>query len=285
MVGLHPSAGVSPGRCRPIAPAVPPRRPCTRWSCIIWRPSSPRRRTPTPWAGASRRGWSATSAATCAAASSPTASRGAMHGLRARPAPGLLLQGSEGCALLQRTAHGGGGGPPDRRGDPAPPRPAVGAIRAQAASALAAPDERGASAVLGIFLRALRSALRDASPGAPDAVRDAQLGAISFPQRFGSSLPSKILSIAGAKHSAPPPCARSRRCNLRRSPVRGLLPRGHRTRRSRRGSAGPHGAGPRPAVVHETRAAGSFHGGRHANVAGHRGMLRIFDAPCLRRLD
>jgi hypothetical protein len=45
-----------------------------------------------------------------------------------------------------------------------------------------------ASAVLGIFLRALRSALRDASPGAPAAVRDAQLGAISFPQRFGSSL-------------------------------------------------------------------------------------------------
>ena len=45
-----------------------------------------------------------------------------------------------------------------------------------------------ASAVLALFLRALRSALRDASPGAPAAVRDAQLGAISFPQRFGSSL-------------------------------------------------------------------------------------------------
>ncbi len=45
-----------------------------------------------------------------------------------------------------------------------------------------------ASGVLTIFLRALRSALRDASPGAPDAVRDAQLGAISFPQRFGGSL-------------------------------------------------------------------------------------------------
>jgi len=45
-----------------------------------------------------------------------------------------------------------------------------------------------ASAVLAIFLRALRAALGDASPGAPTAVRDAQLGAISFPQRFGSSL-------------------------------------------------------------------------------------------------
>lgn len=45
-----------------------------------------------------------------------------------------------------------------------------------------------ASRVLTIFLRTLRSALRDASPGAPAAVRDAQLGAISFPQRFGSSL-------------------------------------------------------------------------------------------------
>jgi hypothetical protein len=58
-----------------------------------------------------------------------------------------------------------------------------------------------ASAVLGIFLRALRSALRDASPGVPVALRDAHLGAISFPQRFGSSLSSKILSAAGAKHS------------------------------------------------------------------------------------
>ena len=45
-----------------------------------------------------------------------------------------------------------------------------------------------ASGVLAIFLRALSSALRDASPGAPGAVRDAQFGAISFPQRFGSSL-------------------------------------------------------------------------------------------------
>jgi len=60
----------------PIAPAVPPRRPSTRWFCIIWRPSSPGRRTQTPWAGASRRGWSATFAATCGAASSPTALRG-----------------------------------------------------------------------------------------------------------------------------------------------------------------------------------------------------------------
>ena len=58
-----------------------------------------------------------------------------------------------------------------------------------------------ASAVLGIFLRGLRSALRDASPGALAAVRDAQLGAISFPQRFGSSPSSKTLSAAGAKHS------------------------------------------------------------------------------------
>ena len=45
-----------------------------------------------------------------------------------------------------------------------------------------------ASAVLAIFLRALRSALRDTSPGAPAAVRDVQLGAISFLQRFGGSL-------------------------------------------------------------------------------------------------
>jgi hypothetical protein len=42
--------------------------------------------------------------------------------------------------------------------------------------------------VLTIFLPALRSALRDVSPGAPDAVRDVLLGAISFPRCFGSSL-------------------------------------------------------------------------------------------------
>jgi hypothetical protein len=43
-----------------------------------------------------------------------------------------------------------------------------------------------ASGVLTIFLRTLRSALLAASPGAPAAVRDAQLGAISFPKRFGT---------------------------------------------------------------------------------------------------
>ena len=36
----------------------------------------------------------------------------------------------------------------------------------------------------------LRAALRDASPGTPAAHRDAQLGAISFPQRLGGSPPS-----------------------------------------------------------------------------------------------
>jgi hypothetical protein len=42
-----------------------------------------------------------------------------------------------------------------------------------------------ASAVLRIFLRAIRSTLRSASPGAPP---DAQLGAVSFLHRFGSAL-------------------------------------------------------------------------------------------------
>jgi len=45
-----------------------------------------------------------------------------------------------------------------------------------------------ASAVLGIFLRGPWAAVRGGSPGAPVALRDAKLGAISFPQRFGSSL-------------------------------------------------------------------------------------------------
>ncbi len=42
-----------------------------------------------------------------------------------------------------------------------------------------------AGAVLRIFLRAIRTTLRHASPGAPS---DAQLGAVSFLHRFGSSL-------------------------------------------------------------------------------------------------
>ncbi len=40
----------------------------------------------------------------------------------------------------------------------------------------------------------------DRSAGAPARVRGVQLGAISFPQRFGRSLPSKTLSIEDAKH-------------------------------------------------------------------------------------
>ena len=46
-------------------------------------------------------------------------------------------------------------------------------------------DPEVAGAVLRIFIRALRSVLCSVSPGAP---RDAQLAAVSFPQRFGGSL-------------------------------------------------------------------------------------------------
>ena len=46
-------------------------------------------------------------------------------------------------------------------------------------------DPEMASAVLGIFVRALRGTLRRSSPTAP---RGSELAAISFPQRFGSSL-------------------------------------------------------------------------------------------------
>jgi hypothetical protein len=46
-------------------------------------------------------------------------------------------------------------------------------------------DVRVAGAVLQILLRAIRTTLRRASPGAPP---DAQLGAVSFFHRFGSSL-------------------------------------------------------------------------------------------------
>ena len=46
-------------------------------------------------------------------------------------------------------------------------------------------DTRVAGAVLQIFLRAIRTTLRRRSPGAPPG---AQLGAVSFFHRFGSSL-------------------------------------------------------------------------------------------------
>ena len=46
-------------------------------------------------------------------------------------------------------------------------------------------NPRVAGAVLRIFLRAIRTTLRDASPGAGP---DAQIGAISFLHRFGASL-------------------------------------------------------------------------------------------------
>ena len=46
-------------------------------------------------------------------------------------------------------------------------------------------DVRVAGAVRRIFVRAVRGELRRRGPGAP---RDAELAAVSFPQRFGSSL-------------------------------------------------------------------------------------------------
>lgn len=49
-------------------------------------------------------------------------------------------------------------------------------------------DPEVAGGVLHVFLRAIRSTLRDASPGAPRSVRDARMGAVSFLHRFGSSL-------------------------------------------------------------------------------------------------
>jgi hypothetical protein len=77
-----------------IAPVVPPRRLCTRWSSIIWRPFSPRRRKPTPWAGVSDLGGTGLSRLPPLRHLGSRVRAGAMHGLRARPAPGLLMQGS-----------------------------------------------------------------------------------------------------------------------------------------------------------------------------------------------
>jgi hypothetical protein len=81
-------------------------------------------------------------------------------------------KGMRGVSLLQRTAYGGGGGPPDRRGDPPPPRPSVGAIRSQAASALAAPDERGSEC------RAWRGLRGGAGEGAEVETRQGPSGSI-----------------------------------------------------------------------------------------------------------
>jgi hypothetical protein len=57
-------------------------------------------------------------------------------------------------------------------------------------------DPAVAGAVSRIFLRALRTWLRNASPGAP---RDAQLAAISFPQTF-RRLPEPPLPLSRARH-------------------------------------------------------------------------------------
>jgi hypothetical protein len=119
-----------------------------------------------------------------------------------------------------------------------------------------------ASAVLAIFLRALRAELRDASPGAPDAVRDAQLGAISFPQRFGSSLNPHyhyhLLALDGV--------------------ISGDVERGVRfheatSLEARRGSPGPCGAVARPSMVRPARAPGSRRGGGHAHLARDRRLF------------
>ena len=120
---------------------------------------------PTSWAGASRLGWSVTFEATSAATSWLTGS------------PRVRCTDCGHDRLLAFSCKGRGVCP----------------------SCNARRMAEVASGVLGIFLRALRSTLRDVSPGAPAAVRDAQLGAIPFPQRFGGSLPSKTLSIEDAK--------------------------------------------------------------------------------------
>ena len=57
-------------------------------------------------------------------------------------------------------------------------------------------NPRVAGAVLRIFLRAIRTTLRDASPGAGP---DAQIGAISFLHRFGSSLNADALPGSGRR--------------------------------------------------------------------------------------
>jgi len=70
-----------------------------------------------------------------------------------------------------------------------------------------------AGAVLGIFLRAIRTTLRHTSPGASP---DAQLGAVSFLHRFGSSLNpqffelrSKVSRMGWPMRFAPRPLGRS----------------------------------------------------------------------------
>lgn len=67
----------------------------------------------------------------------------------------------------------------------------------------------GARAVLAIFLRAMRPALREASPGAPVQLRDAQLGAISFPYSPGvlSARPNPMCVVARSVASHPSSCS------------------------------------------------------------------------------
>jgi len=173
------------------------------------------------------------------------------------------LQGAGRLPLLQRTAHGRGRGPPDRRGHPTPPHPAVGALRPQEASALPAPEPRGGEC------RA-----RHLHPGAPDCSPRREPGCSSLTSRRAARshlLPPALRELG--KSALPLPRTRSRRRDLRRGRARCPLPRGHRIQGWRRGGAGPHGTAPRSAVVRPARATGPLRGGGHAHLARDRRLF------------
>ena len=129
-------------------------------------------------------------------------------------APGLLLQGSRRLPVVQCPAHGGGGRAPHRRGDPATPHPAVGAVRAQASAAFPAPDARGGEC------RA-----RHLPPGAPGRAPRREPGRTGCRSRRAAR--SHLLPAALREFAQPPlplPRAGPRRRDLRRRRARGPVP-------------------------------------------------------------
>ena len=166
--------------------AVLPKRRSIRWSNITSRPSSHRPPRRTPWGAVSPHGSSATSGPTCAVAFSLMDSH--EHGAsvvattfwwRSPAGAGEHVRRCNARRMVETAAH-----LVDRVLPPLPVRQWVLSVPKRIRPFLHH-NPAIAGAVLRIFLRAIRTTLRQVSPGASPG---AHIGAVSFLHRFGSSL-------------------------------------------------------------------------------------------------
>ncbi len=187
--------------------AAPLRRLCTRPSSTTWKRSWLGHPRPTPWATECLSGWSATFGHILSAASWPTGFTQARcedcHHERLIP---FSCKGRGICPSCNaRRMCGVAAHLTDHVLPHVPIRQWVLSVPKRLRPYLHH-DMRVAGAVLQIFLRAIRTTLRRRSPGAPP---DAQLGAVSFFHRFGSSLnlhPHYHLTSPNPTSTAAPSC-------------------------------------------------------------------------------